>query len=275
MNNKIIDCFTFYNELKMLHFRFEELYDYVDNFILVESTHTFTGHPKKMYFNENKSKFKKYLDKIIHVMVTDFPYTIKTKTRKKNKLIWKNEYFQRQCIKRGLDQLNLQQTDIILISDVDEIVDNDVLSKIKNNEILIDRRFSLEQDFYNFNFTFKNYDKWYYSQILDYSTLITEFSYDVDKVRRTGGGFSYHGDSSIVIKNAGWHLSFFQNPSEISKKIKTFSHTEFNEEKFTNITEIEDKIKNKEDLFSRNFEKWYTIDLEKNNYLPKNYQMLI
>ena len=27
VNNKIIDCFTFYDELEMLNFRFEELYE--------------------------------------------------------------------------------------------------------------------------------------------------------------------------------------------------------------------------------------------------------
>lgn len=46
---KIIDCFIFYNELELLKVRFEELYDVVDNFILVEGTLTFTGN-KKNYF---------------------------------------------------------------------------------------------------------------------------------------------------------------------------------------------------------------------------------
>ena len=38
MTNKIIDCFMFYNELDMLKFRLDYLYDTVHKFILVEST---------------------------------------------------------------------------------------------------------------------------------------------------------------------------------------------------------------------------------------------
>jgi hypothetical protein len=32
--NKIIDCFTFYNELKILSFRLKELNDIVDYFVI-------------------------------------------------------------------------------------------------------------------------------------------------------------------------------------------------------------------------------------------------
>ena len=39
---KVIDCFTFYNELDMLTLRLNELSDFVDYFVLVESTHTHT-----------------------------------------------------------------------------------------------------------------------------------------------------------------------------------------------------------------------------------------
>ena len=65
---KIVDCFIFYNELKMLKFRLKYLYNYVDHFVLVESTKTFTGTPKPLFFQNNKHEFLEYLDKIIHVV---------------------------------------------------------------------------------------------------------------------------------------------------------------------------------------------------------------
>ena len=34
-NFKVFDCFTFYNELEILHVRFEELYDFVDYLICI------------------------------------------------------------------------------------------------------------------------------------------------------------------------------------------------------------------------------------------------
>ena len=60
MDRKIIDCFIFYNEMKMLEFRLKELNDVVDFFVLVESTKTFTGNDKELFFEQNKENFKEY-----------------------------------------------------------------------------------------------------------------------------------------------------------------------------------------------------------------------
>ena len=50
---KIIDCFTFYNELNMLDYRLNVLNNVVDYFILVEARQTFVGKEKKLFFEEN------------------------------------------------------------------------------------------------------------------------------------------------------------------------------------------------------------------------------
>ena len=69
----IYDCFIFFNELDLLEIRLSELYNYVDYFVIVEANKTFKGKSKPFYFEENKQKYKKYLDKIIHVKVYDMP----------------------------------------------------------------------------------------------------------------------------------------------------------------------------------------------------------
>ena len=51
---KIVDCFTFYNELDMLYYRLNLLYSHVDYFVIVEAKETHAGNPKKLYFEENK-----------------------------------------------------------------------------------------------------------------------------------------------------------------------------------------------------------------------------
>ena len=55
---------------------------------------------------------------------------------------------------------------------------------------------------------------------------------------------------NLQIINGGWHFSFMQTPQKILKKIKSFSHGEFNNQ---NINEkmIEEKIINNEDIFGR------------------------
>ena len=46
----VYDCFTFYNEKMMLDIRLNSLKDVVDKFVLVESTHTFSGQKKKLFY---------------------------------------------------------------------------------------------------------------------------------------------------------------------------------------------------------------------------------
>ena len=57
---KLIDGFVFYNELGLLKYRLDTLYEIVDNFILVESTKTFSGNSKELFYEKNKHLYEKY-----------------------------------------------------------------------------------------------------------------------------------------------------------------------------------------------------------------------
>jgi hypothetical protein len=69
----IYDAFLFFNELDLLDIRLNLLNDVVDKFVVVESTVTFSGKTKKLFFDENKQMFEKFSDKIIHIVVSDTP----------------------------------------------------------------------------------------------------------------------------------------------------------------------------------------------------------
>ena len=102
---KIYDAFTFQNELDLLELRLEELSDVVDYFVLVEATKTFRNNDKPLFFHKNKTRYTKFLDKIIHVIVDDMPGGDDP---------WSREYHQRNCITRGLT--NLKEEDLVIIS---------------------------------------------------------------------------------------------------------------------------------------------------------------
>ena len=251
---KIIDCFTFYNEMELLEYRLNLLKDVVDYFVLVESTHTFVANSKKLYFEENKHLFKNY--NIIHIIVDDFPF----KENPTKDQVWINEKFQRNCIKRGLDLLNLNDIDIITITDLDEIPDPNILLKIRNNEIKIEMSI-LQLDFYYFNLEYKHEELWNHSKIISFKKL-KEFD-SCETIR--------HYNNVPIIKKAGWHLSYFGNPEMISNKIKNFSHQEYNSEKYTDISTIKEKIENGKDLYGRNSTTIKKIKLEDNDFLPPNF----
>ena len=69
----------------------------------------------------------------------------------------------------------------------------------------------------------------------------------------------------MQIIKGGWHFSFLQKPSDIAKKIRSYSHGEFNKNNITDEKEIEKKIANNEDIFGRGI-KLQKIDID--NHYP-------
>ena len=234
---KIIDSFIFYNELDMLEFRLNELYDVVDHFVLVESIKTFVRNDKELYFENNKERFSKFLDKIIHIIVED-------KYIPESSDPWVIEHHQRRCIDRGIKQLNLNNDDIIIISDVDEIPDSKTLLHVKNNN-LINGAYVLEYDLYYYNLYCKMREKWKHPKIINYGCYYNDYYCDPEAVR------SNETNSLPVIKNGRWHLSFFGDIEFIKNKVKNFSHQEYNNEYILNDNIIKKQIQNNDDLFGR------------------------
>jgi len=254
---KIIDCFIFYNELDMLNYRLNILANVVDYFVLVESTHTHVGKEKMLFYNENKHLFEKFNHKIIHIIVDDFPHKYPNININKEEQ-WVNEKFQRNCISRGIDKLNLNNEDIITIMDVDEIPNPNILTQIKMNNILSIN--ILEMDFYYYNLNSKMDHKWYHSKILTFKKYI-ELNITCDNIRFF---------NCPIIHNGGWHLSYFGNETFIKNKLENFTHQEFNKIEFTDEEHIKTRIKNGQDLFDRSNKICY-INIDDNTNLPPEY----
>ena len=72
---KIYDCFQFFNEENVLDLRFNILDEFVDFFVIAESTTDHQGRDKKLNFDIEK--FKKFKKKIIHVIIEDTLDSIK------------------------------------------------------------------------------------------------------------------------------------------------------------------------------------------------------
>jgi|688.fasta_scaffold167406_2 beta-1,4-mannosyl-glycoprotein beta-1,4-N-acetylglucosaminyltransferase len=265
MSKKIIDCFLFYTELDMLEYRLSVLNDYVDYFVLVEAVHTFSGKQKQLFFNENKQNFGKYKDKIIHLMVYDMPFQYPNINYELNQQ-WLNEAYQRNCLKYGIDALQLKDNDVIIISDVDEIPDPQILLKIKMNDLLINFN-SLEQDMYYYNLNSKHNDKWYFPKILNYKKY-NEMGLTIHDIR-----MNFKNNLCVPLKNGGWHLSYFGTKEYIQSKIMNFSHQEFNTNEFTDTKKIEERMNKGIDLFNRRIE-INNVLIEENTYLPPNYYLL-
>jgi beta-1,4-mannosyl-glycoprotein beta-1,4-N-acetylglucosaminyltransferase len=263
---QIVDCFTFFNELDMLEYRFEILYDVVDYFIIVESTHTHSGHPKELFYEKNKDRFAKFSDKIIQVAVDNFEF-IHPNVNIHAQDQWKNEMYQRDCIKTGIEKLCLNVEDILIVSDLDEIPDPNVLSKIKSGEIDFskDKINVILQKLYYYNLNTYIGD-WYYSKLLTYG-LYKTINMKFSEIR-------LNQENQGVIHKCGWHLSYFGSSEFIQNKIKYFAHQEYNQEEYTDIKKIEERINSGSDIYGRMQFTFKNILLADNDYLPPRYELL-
>jgi beta-1,4-mannosyl-glycoprotein beta-1,4-N-acetylglucosaminyltransferase len=260
---KIIDCFTFYNEFELLKYRLSVLYDVVDRFVLVESTHTHAGHEKPLYFKENLAMFSQFTNKIVHVIVRNFPHKYPNINCEKDEQ-WINERFQRDRIDDGLQRIKLSNDDVITITDLDEIPDPRLLSTIKTNNISF-RIYSLEMDMYYYNLNCRvTGEIWRHPKIMTYGTYC-ELDLPCSKLR-------FYNCEALA--SGGWHLSYFGSVEQIQNKIINFSHQEFNRPQFTDIGKISERIEQCLDIYGRENPVEY-IPINKNNYLPVKYSELL
>lgn len=252
--SKLIDCFTFYNELEILELRMSEIYDVIDKFIIVEADKTFKGDSKPFIFDENKGRFEKWMDKIIHVKV-NFPVLNSNNP-------WDYEKYQRNSFMPSLYFLNLSENDKIIISDVDEIPDSSTLSYVKPYPMSGICKLEMDQYFGSFRNKLNNPEKWYHPKILTWGHL-----------KSTTPDNCRNDFNCQWWEKGGWHLSYFGGSEKIVQKIKSFSHQEYNNPQINNTDRIEDKIRNNQD-FLDDWRTFVNIEPEKNPYLPKNWRIL-
>ena len=112
----VYDCFQFFNELDILKLRLHILSDVADRFVISESTVTFSGDPKPLFYEEHKEEFREFADRIIHVVVRDTPMDCDAFAR---------DHHQKCAVIRGL--ADAKPDDIVIFSDVDEIPNPDTL----------------------------------------------------------------------------------------------------------------------------------------------------
>ena len=80
---------------------------------------------------------------------------------------------------------------------------------------------------------------------------------------------------NIQIIKGGWHFSFLQTPEDIAKKIKSYSHGEFNTKDNTDEQKINKKIRDNQDIFGRGFKlKKVNIDRSFPDYIVSNQNYL-
>ena len=259
MKNKIFDCVTFFQENFITNFRFEVLDQVVDYFVVCESRFDHRGNKKELNFKLTNSKYK---EKIIYLVLEE-PF-------KKNNDIWQNQAEQREYIINGLYHADLN--DYVMFSDPDEIPRPELLKNIS-----IKKKYGIFlQNIYCYKFNlFNRYESpWEGTRICQKKNLrsIDYMRQKIKKKNLSSPFWKFYKEKNIqIIEKGGWHFNSLLSPEEISKKLKTFAHSEFSDEKFSSVSVIKEKISKRIDLFERNHEyEEVKIDNSFPDYLIKN-----
>ena len=162
--------------------------------------------------------------------------------------------------------------DLIILSDVDEIPNLNKLNLYNKKNFGV---FSQRMFMYKINFLNLDENNWHGSKICLKKNLKSPQWLRNLKFKKYPFWRIDKPKNIQIIQDGGWHFAYLQSAENISKKISSFAHGEFNKEHLTDEVKIKDKIQKGEDIFERGFKiKKVSIDNTFPDYIQKNQDLL-
>ncbi|KAF9431313.1 hypothetical protein BGZ94_000020 [Podila epigama] len=285
---RIFDLFIFNNEFDMLEIHLNELHHVIDKFVIVEFNLTISGAPKRLYFEENKHLFKRFEDKILHIILP--PITSKdTYTYTTN---WMYEFYMRdKGFEMAKEALSPRDGDWIILADVDEILRPAVLHAMKTPDgksdldlIFADRPveaggawdlFRFDCRFFRYSYEYyygdhagpvamrfrdpashlarvqlKGHEGYLYKKQKEYLAMLGARNWT-----RAGTDirWSKMTIAATVIDDACWHCTWcFSRYSQMLVKIDGYAHREYNRPEFKTKEWILEHCRTGRDIINKN-----------------------
>jgi beta-1,4-mannosyl-glycoprotein beta-1,4-N-acetylglucosaminyltransferase len=216
---RIYDCFPFFNETELLKFRINYLKDTVDHFVIVEADTTYSGLPKQQNFSyglfdeDTRRKIRYY-----YITFTEEAFVNDTfhLTSGEYKEAFQREEYQRDYLINGL--FDAESEDIILLTDIDEIPNKHKLNRLL--AVLLVEYPVLALEMHHFHGSILNK-----THVMNEPKLVTykNLRNRLTFIRRSP-------QTRRVIKDAGWHFSYFGGEERVKVKIRSEAHLEHNTE---------------------------------------------
>lgn len=187
----IVSTNAFFNELDLLEIKLQTLAGVVDKFVVVESTRTYSGIHKPLYFKENADRFKDF--PIHHVVVDNMPMTGDA---------WAREGFQHNVMFRAVESL---KPSIVIWNDLDELIRPEAVEQFVKSPS--EPVMALDYDWLRYFVNRQNPQRWRQRVIA-----------------RDGKHHVSSEPTMPMIPDAGWHFNFCTAREQLLEKINATSH---------------------------------------------------
>lgn len=244
---RTIDTFMFCNEYDLLELRLSEHYNHVDKIIIIECDRTYTGVYKGFNLEKHLDRYTQWMDKIEYIKVENSPT---------HSNAWANEEWQRNQMNRGWTDIT--DTDLLLVSDLDEIIRPETFEFMKNTDYDF-YALMLPTSYFKLNYidTKEHYSGW--------GRAFRRYTFPGYQMRNTNGE---HTTSKVKVHHAGWHFGWLGDEEFIKNKLKSFSHTEFDNDFILGNIDIEDNVRRGRVHIYPEQDRWKVVKL--NEYFPKS-----
>lgn len=253
---KVIDTFPFNGDW-IIKMRLELMFPWVDEFVITESWYTFSGVRKDcLYKDQWEDILRPYQSKIHWIILDEYSpateewcsrYRQQSFYKEENKDAWFNEHSQRDIVVEYIQNKYKEEDYLLHVADVDEIPKVDIFHPdardtmgFKLNEIK--QPLYLEMLFFYYNFYWQKPYHWYRAYLIGKSQLKENPSLSFWRLTNL---------PQFVLRDAGWHCSYFMDIHDIQRKVHSFSHREYDDDKWTAIEHIKECIAQGKDLFDR------------------------
>ncbi|KAG0041209.1 hypothetical protein BGZ83_002165 [Gryganskiella cystojenkinii] len=303
---RVFDVTLLNDELDLLEVRLGELYDLLDVMVVIESEFTISGRPKKLVFQENEPRFRRYREKLLHIVVP--PMTAEVEGRYYGQ--WKYEsYLRNEGMRLAIQSRRPHDGDWLMIADMDELPRREFITQLQNPDLstALGRRLSEESPetvgdvfritchFYLWSYEYRvprdtvapvlmryrDEDSPIFARD-DYKDMSLANSLRQDQWRYTGQRLrrEQHGKTDILLGQCR-HCSYcFPKLEMILNKIRSYAHQEFNLPENTDPKTVLGRARSGVDVFNRYTE---NMDYIKNNQdvpdlirlNPKKYRFML
>lgn len=234
----LIDAFTFFNEYDMLYARLKYFYKHVDYFVISECDHTHAGNFKGFNLTKSMYEFREFQDKILYLPMsidpTQYDFT-KPKSTDYSAGNWKLEKDQRNHLSKALRLF--APDDYVMISDVDEVCTHQSIKEAISKNVDVA---GSDQEMFWYSFKTKEPNLWS-------GSVLTKVKYALANTPE------YFREKRWVIPKMlkGYHMTYFMDIERMKYKIENFAHQELNQEEFTDVEKIKDRISKNIEPFAR------------------------